>query len=37
MHSNAVFFFGRDGRVRLVTTDTTDAAGMAEDVTKLLK
>ena len=24
MHSNAVFFFDRDGRARLVTTDTSD-------------
>jgi len=37
MHSNAVFFFDRDGRARLVTTDTSDAAAMAEDVTRLLR
>jgi protein SCO1/2 len=37
MHSNAVFFFDRDGRVRLVTTDTTDTAAMAEDVKRLLE
>jgi len=36
MHSNAVFFFDRDGRARLVTTDTTDTAGMADDVKRLL-
>ena len=36
MHSNAVFFFDRDGRTRLVTTDTSDAAAMAEDVKRLL-
>jgi protein SCO1 len=36
MHSNAVFFFDRDGRVRLVTTDTTDADAIAEDVRRLL-
>ena len=30
MHSNAVFFFDRDGRARLVTTDTTNTAAMAE-------
>lgn len=36
MHSNAVFFFDKDGRARLVTTDTGNAAGMAEDVTRLL-
>ena len=27
MHSNAVFFFDRDGRARLVTTDTSDTGG----------
>ena len=37
MHSNAVFVFDRDGRIRLVTTDTTDTASMAEDVTRLLR
>lgn len=37
MHSNAVFFFDRDGRARLVTTDTSDTAAMAEDVTRLLR
>jgi protein SCO1/2 len=37
MHSNAVFFFDKDGRARLVTTDTTDTAAMAEDVKRLLK
>ena len=36
MHSNAVFFFDRDGKARLVTTDTGDAAAMAEDVKRLL-
>jgi protein SCO1/2 len=36
-HSNAVFFFDRDGRARLVTTDTSDATAMAEDVTRLLR
>jgi protein SCO1/2 len=36
MHSNAVFFFDRDGRARLVTTDTSNAAAMAEDVKRLL-
>jgi protein SCO1/2 len=36
MHSNAVFFFDRDGKARLVTTDTSDTAVMAEDVKKLL-
>ena len=36
MHSNAVFFFDRDGRARLVTTDIGNAAAMAEDVKRLL-
>jgi protein SCO1/2 len=36
MHSNAVFFFDRSGKARLVTTDTSDTAAMAEDVTRLL-
>ncbi|HWU56807.1 MAG TPA: SCO family protein [Rhizomicrobium sp.] len=36
MHSNAVFFFDKDGRTRLVTTDTTNTAAMAEDVKRLL-
>jgi protein SCO1 len=36
MHSNAVFVFDRDGRIRLVTTNTDDVTGMAEDVEKLL-
>jgi len=36
-HSNAVFFFDRDGKARLVTTDTNDSAAMAEDVKRLLQ
>lgn len=36
MHSNAVFFFDKTGKARLVTTDTGDTAAMAEDVKKLL-
>jgi len=36
-HSNAVFFFDRDGKARLVTTDTTDPSAMAEDVKRLLE
>jgi len=36
IHSNAVFFFDKDGRARLVTTDTSDTAAMAEDVKRLL-
>lgn len=37
MHSNAVFFFDRSGKSRLVTMDTSDVAGMAQDVKRLLK
>ena len=36
MHSNAVFFFDKTGRIRLVTTDTTDADAIARDVKRLL-
>lgn len=36
MHSNAVFFFDSKGRIRLVTTDTTDTDAIAEDVRRLL-
>lgn len=36
MHSDAVFIFDRAGRARLVTTSTSDTAGMAEDVKRLL-
>ena len=36
MHSNAVFFFDKDGRARLVTTDTSDTDAMAADVKRLL-
>jgi len=36
MHSNAVFFFDPTGRIRLVTTDTTDSGAIAEDVRRLL-
>src|SRR4051812_37390118 len=36
MHSNAVFFFDREGRARLVTTTTEDTAAMAADVKRLL-
>src|SRR6201985_3524171 len=35
MHSNAVFFFGRDGRAHLVSTDTKDVSAMAEDLKRL--
>jgi len=36
MHSNAVFFFDKSGKARLVTTDTSDSAAIAEDVKRLL-
>jgi protein SCO1/2 len=36
MHSNAVFFFDRDGKARLVTTDTGNASAVAEDVKRLV-
>lgn len=36
MHSNAVFFFDKTGKARLVTTDTADTGAMAEDVERLL-
>jgi protein SCO1/2 len=36
MHSNAVFVFGRDGRIRLVTTNTDNVEDMAEDMRKLI-
>jgi len=35
MHSNAVFFFDRDGKARLVTTNTRDSAAIAEDLRRL--
>jgi protein SCO1/2 len=37
MHSNAVFFFDKTGKARLVTTDTSNPAAMAEDVERLLQ
>jgi protein SCO1/2 len=36
MHSNAVFFFDRSGKARLVTLDSTRPAEMAADVRRLL-
>lgn len=36
MHSDAVFFFDRTGRARLVTTTTDDVAAIASDVHALL-
>jgi protein SCO1/2 len=37
MHTNAVFFFDRSGRARLVTLDSSRPAQMAEDVKRLLQ
>lgn len=37
MHSNAVFFFDKTGKARLVTTDTSNTAGIAADVKRLLE
>jgi protein SCO1/2 len=36
MHSDAVFFFDRNGRARLVATKTDDVAGTAADLKRLL-
>ncbi len=36
MHSDAVFFFDRTGRARLVATSTDDASGLTSDVRRLL-
>jgi protein SCO1/2 len=36
MHANSVFFFDRAGNARLVTTDTSDIAGVTDDVKRLL-
>jgi protein SCO1/2 len=36
MHSEAVFFFDRDGRARLVTTSTENTADIAYDIGHLL-
>src|SRR5207248_9939616 len=36
MHSQAVFFFDRDGRARLVTTSTGNTSEIAEDIRRLL-
>jgi protein SCO1/2 len=35
MHSDAVFFFDRDGRARLVATSTEDIDGLASDLKRL--
>ncbi len=37
MHSNAVFLFDRNGRARLVATETKDVAGLASDIETLLQ
>ena len=37
MHANSVFFFDKKGEARLVTTDTTDTAAIAQDVKALLQ
>jgi len=36
MHSDAVFFFDKTGRARLVTTSTADTAAIAGDVKRLI-
>ena len=36
MHSNAVFFFDRNGRARLVATATDDITGLTADIERLL-
>jgi protein SCO1/2 len=36
MHSDAVFFFDRDGHARLVATSTDDTRGLVSDITRLL-
>jgi protein SCO1/2 len=36
MHSQAVFFFDRDGRARLVTTSTDNTSEIADDIRHLL-
>lgn len=36
MHTSAVFIFDEKGRARLVTLDTNDTAGLAEDVKRIL-
>ena len=37
MHSDAVFFFDRDGRARLVATSTEDVAGVTSDLRRLTR
>ncbi len=35
MHTSAVFIFDADGRARLVTLDTNDTAGLADDLRRI--
>ncbi len=35
-HTSAVFIFDREGRARLVTLDTNDTAGLADDIKRLI-
>jgi protein SCO1/2 len=37
MHASSTFFFGKDGRARLVTTSTDDTAAIAGDIARLLR
>jgi len=36
MHTSAVFFFDDKGRAKLVATDTTDTAGLADDLKRIV-
>jgi hypothetical protein len=36
MHTSATFVFDETGRARLVTLDTNDTAGLAEDVKRII-
>jgi len=37
MHTSAVFIFDDEGKARLVATDTTDTAGLAEDLKRVVE
>jgi protein SCO1/2 len=37
MHASSTFFFDKDGRARLVTTNTDDTAAIAGDIARLLR
>jgi protein SCO1/2 len=37
MHSNAIFFFDRDGKARLVATDNKDIDGIEKDLERLIQ